>query len=196
MKRISRWLVTAGMAGMLVFAAGRARAQGAAGGGAAAGGAGMGGNGGYGRMNFGDPAQLAQMLTDNFRTVLEVTNDQEWAVLRARVQTVLQARIDVTLSGFGGMTSMFSGRRAGAGAGGLGGGRGGFGGMFGAPSPEEDALQKAIDANASSGVLKTALSRVAAARQAKQAKLEKAQDELRSLLTVRQEAIATASGLL
>ncbi len=197
MKRMNRWLVTAGTAGMLVFAAGQAMAQGGGGGGGpGAGGAGMGGNGGLGRMNFNDPAQLAQMLTDNFRSVLEVTNDQDWAVLRIRVQNVLQGRIDVTMSSMGGMMNMFGGRRGGTGAGGFGGGRGGFGGRLGTVSPEEDALQKAIDSNASSGVLKTALSRVAAARQAKQAKLEKAQDDLRSLLTVRQEAIATASGLL
>ena len=80
-----------------------------------------------------------------------------------------------------------------------GGGRGGFGalgGLLGTPGPEEQALQQAIEANASNDALKTALDRFTAARKAKQAKLEAAQAELRQVLSVRQEAIASVSGLL
>ena len=62
--------------------------------------------------------------------------------------------------------------------------------------PEEDALQRAIDAKASSQELKAAIAKLGDARKAKATKLQKAQDELRQILTVRQEAIATSLGLL
>jgi DNA-binding NarL/FixJ family response regulator len=68
--------------------------------------------------------------------------------------------------------------------------------MFGAPSPEADALQKAIDSKASKAEMKTALDKYVASRKVKQAELEKAQASLRELLTPRQEAIATLNGLL
>ena len=84
--------------------------------------------------------------------------------------------------------------------GGRGGGdnadRGPRGGMFGTPSPEAEALQKAIDAKASNAEIKQALAKVADARKAKEAELAKAQDALRKVLSVRQEALATLNGLL
>jgi hypothetical protein len=57
-------------------------------------------------------------------------------------------------------------------------------------------LQKAIDAKAPKAEVKAALEKYVAARKAKQAELEKAQEELRKVLTSRQEAIATLNGLL
>jgi hypothetical protein len=59
-----------------------------------------------------------------------------------------------------------------------------------------DALDKAIEAKASKAELTAAIAKVQEARKAKQAELEKAQSDLRKVLTTRQEAIATASGLL
>ena len=70
------------------------------------------------------------------------------------------------------------------------------GGMFGTPSPETDALQKAIDSKASKAEMKAALEKYLASRKAKQAALEQAQADLRKVLTTRQEAIATLNGLL
>ncbi len=69
-------------------------------------------------------------------------------------------------------------------------------GPMGQSSPEADALQKAIDAKAPKAEVKAALEKFIASRKAKQAELEKAQDELRKVLTSRQEAIATLNGLL
>lgn len=63
-------------------------------------------------------------------------------------------------------------------------------------SPEEEALQKALDAKASNADLKAALAKFVAARKQEQANLEKAQAELRQVLSVRQEASATLAGLL
>jgi hypothetical protein len=72
-------------------------------------------------------------------------------------------------------------------------GRGGFGGT---PNPAADALQKAIDSKASKAELKAALDKYLASRKASQAALQQAQDDLRKVLTSRQEAIATLNGLL
>ena len=55
--------------------------------------------------------------------------------------------------------------------------------MFGTPSPEAEALQKAIDSKASKAEMKAALDKYVASRKAKQADLEKAQAALRELLT-------------
>ena len=67
---------------------------------------------------------------------------------------------------------------------------------FGAPNPAAEALQKAIDAKASSSELKSAMAKFVESRKAKQAELETAQANLRKVLTVRQEAILTSSGAL
>ncbi len=67
---------------------------------------------------------------------------------------------------------------------------------FGPPNPEADALQKAIDSKAPSADMKVALAKYFDARKVKQANLEKAQADLRKVLTPRQEAIAALSGLL
>jgi hypothetical protein len=82
------------------------------------------------------------------------------------------------------------------GPGGPGGGQGGPGG-FGRPAdPETEALQKAITANASPDEVKGLLAKLREARKDKEAKLEAAQEELRKVLSVRQEALAVAMGLL
>jgi hypothetical protein len=187
MKRINRWLLVAGVAGLACLGANQALAQVVQGGGV---GPASAGRGGFGGGNF-DPAQFAQQMADGFRDVLEVTNDDEWVVIRSRVQSVLQARIEETMSNVGGMMGMgrFRGRRG-------GGAMAGFGGRSGNSSPEEEALQKAIDSNASNVQLRAALARFIEARKARQAKLEKAQDDLRKVLSLRQEAIASLSGLL
>ena len=74
-----------------------------------------------------------------------------------------------------------------------GGRRGGFGGT---PSPEAEALQKAIDDNAPTAQIKAALAKYKASQKAKQAKLVQAQENLRKVLTIKQEAQATLLGLV
>jgi len=57
-------------------------------------------------------------------------------------------------------------------------------------------LQRAIEGKASNAELKAALAKFVEARKTKQAELEKAQAELRKVLSLRQEAVATQNGLL
>jgi hypothetical protein len=187
--RMNRWLVMIGVAAGLCLGLNQGMAQQDNGGGG-------GGGGGFRRGNF-DPAQMQQRMMDRYKEMLEVSSDDEWKVLQPMVQKVTEARIGA-MSGMG--RGMFGGRRGGGGNGGDNNGgdqgqrpRGFFGQQ---PSPEADALQKAIDAKAPKAEIKAALAKYVESRKAKQADLEKAQEELRKLLTARQEAIATLNGLL
>ena len=147
-------------------------------------------------MNF-DPARMQQMMLDRYREMLEVTNDDEWAAIKPLVQKVTEARM-ASFAGMGRGMMMGGPGRGGPGGGpnAQGGPGGGRAGMFGQPMPEADALQKSIDAKASKAEIKAALEKFVAARQAKQNELQQAQDNLRKVLTARQEATATLNGLL
>ena len=96
------------------------------------------------------------------------------------------------------MRALFGGRNRGGQNGGNGGqgAQGGRGGMFGQASPEQDALQKAIDDDAPAAQIKDLLAKYKASQQAKQKKLEDAQDALKSVLTSKQEAQAYLLGLV
>jgi hypothetical protein len=144
-----------------------------------------------GRGNF-DPEQMRQRMMERYREDLEVKSDDEWKLIEARITKVTDARREI---GFGGMR--FGGGRRGGDNGGGGGDQGGrrsFGG--GTPSPEVESLQKAIEAKAPADELKAKLAKVREARKQKEANLAKAQDELRKVLSVRQEASAVLMGLL
>jgi hypothetical protein len=152
-----------------------------------------GGEAGGGRRNF-DPAQMRQRMMERYKEQLEVADDAEWKAMEPMVQAVLDARM-ASMGGMG--RGMFGGpRRGGGNDAGNNADQPRRGGPFGQLSPESEALQKAIDAKAPKAEIKAALDKYVAARKAKQAQLEKAQDDLRKILTSRQEAIATLNGLL
>ena len=133
---------------------------------------------------------------DRIRDNLNFTNDTDWDAVQPLVQKVLDARRDV---GGQGMRAMFQRRNQG-GQGGQGGGGcqrgGGGGGMFGQPSPELQALQNALDQDAPSGQVKDLLAKYKSSQEAKQTKLEAAQDALKSVLSTKQEAQAYIMGLV
>jgi hypothetical protein len=139
--------------------------------------------------NF-DPAQFQQRMMERTREGLGFTNDTDWNAVQPLVQKVMDARRDMG-GGMGGR--MFGGRNRGGDNPDQGNRRGFF---FGQPSPEAEALQKAIDANAPAGQIKDLLAKYKASQKAKQVKLEQAQADLRKVLTVKQEAAATLMGLL
>jgi hypothetical protein len=143
------------------------------------------------RGNF-DPAQFQQRMMDNLRERLGVTDDAEWKIISERIQKVMEARRNV---GFGGGMGMRFGGPPGAPGGdaAAGPGRRGFGA---APSPEADALRRAIESKASKEELKAAMAKYREAREANQAKLRQAQEDLRKVLTLEQEAIALSLGLV
>jgi Spy/CpxP family protein refolding chaperone len=145
--------------------------------------------------NF-DPAQMQQRMLDRVQEELGFTNDTDWDAVKPLVQKVMDARMAV---GTGGMGRMFGGGRNRGGTNGTVGDQTNNrprGGMFGQPSPEQDALQKALDDNAPSSQIKDLLAKYKASQQAKQAKLEAAQADLKAVLTSKQEAQAYLLGLV
>lgn len=141
-----------------------------------------GGGGGGGRRFRGfDP----QQMMDNIKDRLGFTNDTDWSAVQPLVQKVMDARRDS-------MSGMFRGfRRRSADD------TGGGGGNANRPSnPEADALQQAVDSNAPAAQIKAALEKYRTAQKARQAKLEQAQEDLRKVLSQKQEAQAVLMGLL
>ena len=177
--KMNQLLAACGIAAALFLGAGNVSAQNDNGGG-----------GGGGRGNF-DPAQMQQRMMDNIKDQLGYTNDTEWNAVQPLFQKVMDARRDV---GFGGgMGRLFRSRNRNNGDQAGANNRRNFGGT---PSPEAEALQKAIDDKAPTAEVKTKLKAVQDETKANQAKLAAAQEDLRSVLTPRQEAIATLQGLL
>jgi hypothetical protein len=150
---------------------------------------------GQGRGNF-DPQQFRQRMMDNYRERLEIKGDDEWKAIQPLIEKVMDARQNV---GFGGGFGRGGGRRGGGngdaqGNGNNQGGQRGFRG--GEPSPEAEELQKAIESNASKDELKAKLTKFREARKDKEAKLVKAQEDLKKVLSVKQEAAGVLVGLL
>jgi hypothetical protein len=147
--------------------------------------------------NF-DPAQMQQRMMERYREQLEIKDDAEGKAIEGLITKVNEARREVGFGGGG--RGMFGpqqrnrqqGDNAAQGQG-QGQNRRGFGPT---PSPEAEALQKAIDSKAGAAELKTAMAKFRESRKANEAKLAKAQEELRAVLSVRQEAIALSLGLL
>lgn len=137
-----------------------------------------------GRGNF-DPEQMRVRMMERYREAFEVKDDAEWKLIEGRITKVSDARRDM-----GGFGRMFGG------PGGRGGGPGGRGGFGGEPNPDAEALQKALEAKASADEIKAKLAKYRESQKAKQVALEKAQAELRQVLSVKQEAQAVLMGLL
>ncbi|HVS50996.1 MAG TPA: hypothetical protein VHD62_01480 [Opitutaceae bacterium] len=146
---------------------------------------GQNGNGG-GRGNF-DPAQMQQQMIDRIREQLGVTDDAEWAVISERLNKVMELRR--TASPMGGFNF-----RGFGGPGGNGGGR--RGGNGAAANPEQEALTQAITDKLPDAEIKSRLERLREVRKKNEEALTKAQEDLRAVLSVRQEAAAVVAGLL
>jgi len=147
-----------------------------------------------------DSARFRERQLERYRERIEVKSDEDWKKLEPLIVKVMDAQRDARMGmGFGG----FGGR---GGRGGDGGRRGGDGGNAdqggnrnrggGQTSAEVTELQKALDAKAPAEEVKAKVAKLREARKAKEAALEKAQEELRKALSARQEAGAVLAGLL
>lgn len=151
-----------------------------------------------GRGNF-DPAQFKQRMMDDLRDQFEIKDDAEWTAIEPKVGKVMDARGEVLASIIRGAFGRGGRRNGGGNPDDNNGGqqRQRRGGMFGGtPSAAVEALQKAIDDKAPTAEIKAKLKVVQDEQKDKQAKLVAAQEDLRAVLTPRQEAIATLRGLL
>jgi len=161
-----------------------------------------GGPGGRGGRGNWDPEQMRQRMMERFREQLAVKDDAEWSVIESRIKKINDSRSGMG-RGFGGPgggpggPGGPGGQAAPGGQGGQGGqgGRQGRGG-FGQANPDAEVLQTALDSGASADDIKVKLTAYRAAAKVKEGQLEKAQDELRQLLSVKQEARAVLLGLL
>jgi hypothetical protein len=172
MNILKKALTIGGCAAFLILGSGKVMAQGRGG-------------------NF-DPAQMKQDTMDRLRDQMEIKDDQEWQAIEPKLSKTYDARRDVMMASFRGMRPQ---RRRNNDNGGDDNNRPRRN-PFGEPSPALEALQKAIDDKAPSADIKAKLAAVRAESKAKQDALLAAQEDLRSVLTPRQEAIATVNGLL
>jgi hypothetical protein len=153
------------------------------------------GDGGGDRGNASPQDMQARMMTA-LRERFGVTNDEEWTVISERITKVSELRRN---SVGGGMGAMMFGRGGPGGGDSRGGGdrsaststRGRSGG-----NNDVAALQAAIQDKLPEAEIKARLDRVRELRKENDLKVAKAQEELRAVLSVRQEAIAVLAGLL
>jgi hypothetical protein len=152
-----------------------------------------------GRGSGFDPARIQEFRErrmERLKDQLEIKDDAEWKAIQPliqKVQDIQQQMFADRIRGEMGGSRGGGGDRGGDRSDGGRGFRGGFGGT---PSPEAQALEKAIEGKASNSDLKAALGKLQESRKAKQSELEKAQADLRKVLSLRQEAVLTASGVL
>jgi len=147
-----------------------------------------------------DPQQMRQMMEQRMREQLGAT-EQEWKVLGPRVMKVSELSRETRGGGRGGMM-MFGGM----------GGRGGPGGPQGnrpgdrpdAPAREQTPVEKTqeelrtlLENTATTpDQIKNQLTKLRAAREKAKQDLAKAQQDLRQVLTLRQEATLVLMGML
>lgn len=143
-----------------------------------------------GRRNFNPEDMQARMMTA-MRERFGITNDEEWALISQRITKVMELR---RTAGGGGGPGGLSFRGGPGGPGGDTQGRGGRMGRGG--SPETEALQQAITDKLPDAEIKARMDRLRDIRKASEAKLREAQEELRAVLTVPQEAAAVLFGFL
>lgn len=149
------------------------------------------------RGNFNPEDMQARLLT-SLRERLEVTDDEEWKLISERITKVNELRRSTLGGGVGGLMA-FAGRGPQSGGDSNRGGDSGRGSTRGGPrgsSNEMAALQTAIRDKLPDAEIKSRLDHMREARKDNETKLSKAQEELRALLTIRQEAVAVMFGLL
>ncbi len=143
------------------------------------------------RGNF-DPQQFRQRMYEQIKTQLKASDD-EWSVIQPKLDKVMDAQRAMR-PGWG-----MRGNRGNR----PGGPEGGAGGAPASDRPQSDLekatteLRTALDAESTSATdLAAKLAAVRAARAKAQAELTAARDELKQLLTARQEAVLVMMGSL
>lgn len=136
----------------------------------------------------GSPEDMQARLLSSLRERLEVPDDEEWKIVSERLGKVMELR---RASGGGGFPGVIARGPQGGGSD----NNRGRGARLGG-NPEMTALQSAIRDKLPDAEIKLRLDKVRENRKANEAKLSKAQEDLRAVLSVRQEAVAVVFGLL
>jgi hypothetical protein len=151
-----------------------------------------------------DPERMRQMMEQRMKDQLGATDD-EWKVIGPRLTKVMGLRRQT--SGAGGMARMFMGRRGGQGGrpggpqGGQEGARRGPRGPFGQEPTAVDRAAEALQTTlantaATPDEIKAKLTALRSAREKAKQELATAQQQLRQVLTLRQEAQLVMMGML
>lgn len=140
---------------------------------------------GGGRGGF-DPEQFRRRIAERMKEALGASDD-EFAVIQPKIEKVM----DLQRQSGGGMGMLFGGGRGPGGRGGRG-----PGGDESPISAARRELQKSVEANAGPDELKAKMASLRAARAKGREELTKAQQELRELLTMKQEAALVMMGML
>jgi hypothetical protein len=128
-----------------------------------------------------DDAQSRAM--SKLREQFEVSDDAEWEVIAARIAKVGELRRVVAgTAGFRGVVSLSDKSKR--------------SGRSDSAHLEQDALRSAVRDKLPDAEIKQRLARMHDVHRENEAKLVRAQEELRAILTVRQEAVAVMAGLL
>lgn len=146
--------------------------------------------------NF-DPAQMQQRMMDNWKQQLGAS-DEEFKVIQPRLTKVIELNRDAMMGGRGGMFGMMGGR------GGRGGQQGNRPRFPGQEDRQPTAVEKAAEAlsttlenqSASPETIKQQLTALRAAREKAKQELAAAQQDLRQILSMRQEAVLVLNGTL
>ncbi len=161
---------------------------------------GQGGGPGGGPGGF-DPAQMRQRMMERMKEQLGA-DDQAWKVMEPRLTKVMELNRQANAGGRG-MMGMFG--RGRGGPGGPGGDQGPQADRRGrGPQGEQTALEKAMtqlrttleNQSATPEEIKTQLTAVRSAREKARQELAVAQQDLKKILTVRQEAMLVEMGML
>jgi hypothetical protein len=140
---------------------------------------------------------MRERMSAALREQFQVEDDEEWRLIFERVERVSELRRAAGAGGpMGGAMAFRTARAAGAGGDDSPGAGGRRGPMAGLSSPETESLAAALLANAPEAEIRSRLERLRTARRANEVKLAAAQEELLSVLNLRQEAIAVTIGLL
>jgi hypothetical protein len=142
-------------------------------------------NGGGGNNGNFNPQDLQARMLAGIRERFDVANDEEWGLISDRVMKVMDLR-----------RSTMSGALATFGRGGGDRTNGGGRGTRTSSNVEVSALQAAVTDKLPDAEIKSRLDRYREVKRENEAKLAKAQEELRAVLSVRQEAVAVLAGLL
>jgi hypothetical protein len=153
-------------------------------------GGGQGRGQGQGQRQF-DPEQARQRMMDNLRERLGAS-EEDWQALQPKVQAVMEAQQQARAGGMGMMMGGGRGGR-GAGPGGPGGGDQDQSEMAVAARELRSALEDEATGN---DVIAQRLESYRAARSKAEANLKTAREELKELVTQRQEATLVMMGML
>jgi hypothetical protein len=153
------------------------------------------------RGNFSPEDAQARMMS-SLRERLEVADDEEWKIISERLGKVMELRRNNAAGSFGGFGGFaFGGRGPGGGDASRNDASRGDANRGGrstrtSGNTEMAALQSAVRDKLPDAEIKSRLERVRESRRDNEAKLSKAQEELRAVLSVRQEAVAVMFGFL